>query len=84
MGDRPAEEGLPGPLRVDVDVLVVAGGVGEGVDAPLGDLQPLAHAELLADQLLQLGDAGDDPLGARLCLAHAPSSPLLLLSPDTA
>src|SRR5438874_10048950 len=84
VGDRPAEEGPPGALGVDVDVLVVAGGVGEGVDALLGDLQPLAHAELLADQLLQLGDAGDDALGARLYVAHAPSSPLLLPSPDTA
>ena len=38
-----------GPLDVDVDPLVVAGRVGEPVDAVLVDGDPVAGAELLAD-----------------------------------
>ena len=38
------------PLDVDVDPLVVAGGVRELVDPVLVDLQPLAGAEVLADR----------------------------------
>src|SRR6185437_5057568 len=37
-----------GALDVDMDPLVIAGGVGEGVDAVLGDLHPVGHADLLA------------------------------------
>src|SRR5438067_2066072 len=32
MGDRAAEGPGPGPLGIDVDPLMVAGGIGEGVD----------------------------------------------------
>ena len=60
MGDRPAERPGLGPLDVDVDPLVVAGGVGELVDPLLGDLHVVAVAEVLADERsLQLVDAVD-------------------------
>ena len=49
MGDRAAERPGLGPLDVDVDPLVVAGGVGELVDLVLGDLDVVAVAEVLAD-----------------------------------
>ena len=53
VGDRRAEGALGlGPLDVDVDPLVVAGELGEGVDVGLGDRAPLARADLLADQRL--------------------------------
>ncbi|GAA2135856.1 hypothetical protein GALLR39Z86_38230 [Glycomyces algeriensis] len=42
MGDRAAEGPGGGALGVDVDPLVVAGGVGERVDAVLLDREPLA------------------------------------------
>ena len=38
-----------GPLRVDVDELMVVGDVGELVDLVLGDLEPLAGALVVAD-----------------------------------
>ena len=45
VGDRPAERALGvGPLHVDVDPLVVAGGLGEQVDLRLGDLDPVASS----------------------------------------
>ena len=44
VGDRPAERPVLGPLGIDVDPLVVAGGVGERVDPLLGDLQPVGRA----------------------------------------
>src|SRR6476646_200767 len=40
------------PLGVDVDPLVVAGELGEGVDVGLGDRPPPGRADLLADQRL--------------------------------
>ena len=46
-------------LFVDVDPLVVAGDVGEGVDGVLVHRQPLGGAELLADERLELVDAVD-------------------------
>ena len=59
MGDRPAERSGLGPLDVDVDPLVVAGGLGELVDLLLGDLHVVAVAEVLADERAQLVDAVD-------------------------
>ena len=53
-------------LGVDVDPLVVAGGVGEGVDLGLGDLVPVADAELLADLGLEFVDAGDGEHGREI------------------
>ena len=53
VGDRAAERAGLGPLGVDVDPLVVAGGVGELVDLLLGDLVPLARLQRLADLLAQ-------------------------------
>ena len=63
MGDRPAERAGLGPLGVDVDPLVVAGGVGEQVHPLLGDLDPVAVAEVLAHERAQLLDAVDGPHG---------------------
>ena len=58
MGDRGAEGALGlGPLDVDVDPLVVAGELGEGVDVGLGDGAPLARADLLTDQRLHSLDS---------------------------
>ena len=59
MGDRAAERALGlRALHVDVDPLVVTGRVGEEVHPVLGDLHPVAGAELLALQGRQLGDGG--------------------------
>jgi hypothetical protein len=41
-----------GPLGVDVDPLVIAAELGEGVDVGLGDRAPIARADLLADHRL--------------------------------
>ena len=46
MGDGAAERAGGGALGVDVDPLVVVGGVGEGVDALLVDGEPGAVAEV--------------------------------------
>src|SRR5260370_31892406 len=59
MGDGAAKWPGLGSLGVDVDPLMVAGGIGEGVDLLLGDRVPVAHAGFLADVLLELFDAGD-------------------------
>ena len=48
MSDRPTEGALGRPLGIDVDPLMIAGGLGEGVDALLGDFQPVAVAEVLS------------------------------------
>ena len=59
MGDRPAEGPGLGPLDVDVDPLVVAGGIGELVDPLLGDLERVAVAEVLTGEAAQLVEAVD-------------------------
>ncbi|EXF43928.1 hypothetical protein BAY1663_03669 [Pseudomonas sp. BAY1663] len=56
MGDGAAERRLRGFLGVDVDELVVAGAVGELVDALLVDGEPGGAAQLLADMVLELCD----------------------------
>ena len=54
--DRPPERALRlGALDVDVDPLVVVGRVGEQVHVLLGDLVPVARAQLGAGQPRQLG-----------------------------
>ena len=54
MGDGAAEGALGlGPLDVDVDPLVVAGGLGEQVDLLLRDLDVVAVAEVLAHELAE-------------------------------
>ena len=55
-----------GPLDVDVDPLVVAGRLGERVDAVLGDLQPLGGAEVLAHGVGQLVGRGEGAHAANL------------------
>ena len=57
VGDGAAEGTGLGPLGIDVDPLVVAGGVGEQVDLLLGDLDVVAVAEVLPDLVLQPSDA---------------------------
>ncbi|MCY1464862.1 hypothetical protein D9M71_829380 [compost metagenome] len=49
MGDAGAEGATGGAGRVDVDPLVIAGGLGELVDTRLLDADPRALAQLLAD-----------------------------------
>ena len=54
MGNGPAERRFGvRPFGVDVDPLVVAGGIGEEVDPGLVDLDPVAGAEVLADRYLE-------------------------------
>ena len=73
VGDRAAEGALLlGPLDVDVDPLVVAGGVGEQVHLLLRDLDVVAVAEVLThevaeavDSLHDGGHAGDHARGPR-------------------
>ena len=62
MRDGDTEGAVLGPLGVDVDPLVVVGGVGEEVHPLLGDRLPLGMAELLADELVEGVDAVDDGL----------------------
>ena len=58
VGDRPAEGRFRvGPVHVDVDPLVVSGGVGERVDLLLGHLDPRAVAEVPASRGADLLDA---------------------------
>ena len=47
MGDRAAEGPGLGLLGIDVDPLMVAGGVGEQVHLLLGDLVPVALTQVL-------------------------------------
>jgi hypothetical protein len=65
--DGRAERPLLRPLHVDVDPLVVVGGVGELVDALLRDRHPVTRAEPGAD-------AGEDLVGTAERLAHASRS----------
>ncbi len=46
MRDRPAEGTTGRPLGIDVDPLVVVGGIGEQIHTVLSDLQPLRGSEL--------------------------------------
>ena len=48
MRDRPAERAAGRTLRIDVDPLMVIGGVREQIDALLCDLQPIGRTELAA------------------------------------
>ena len=51
MGDGGAEGPRRGPLGIDVDPLVVAGGIGEEVDLRLVDHVPVGEPEVLAREL---------------------------------
>jgi hypothetical protein len=64
--DRAAERRVLGALGIHVDPLVVAGGVGEGVDVLLGDLVPVGDAQLLALRLLELVQSRDRSHGREL------------------
>ncbi len=50
MRDGRAERTFGSTSRVDMDPLMVAGGVGELVDPVLGDLQPIAGSEVGANR----------------------------------
>ena len=67
MGDRRTEGAFLRALDVDMDPLVIVGRIGELVDAVLGDLEPLAGTEILADRLLER-------FGAAEFLSHVGSS----------
>ena len=56
-----AERPLGRLRRVDVDPLVVARRLGEGVDLVLVDRVPLGVTEVRAHGLLEVGDAVEDP-----------------------
>jgi hypothetical protein len=60
MGDRGAERSGRGALRVDVDPLVVAGGVGERVDPVLVHGEPVAGAQVRTDGGSQVVGAAED------------------------
>src|SRR5580698_3045273 len=65
MRDRLAARHLPlCPLNVDVDPLMIAGGLGELVDRCLIDQHPFAAADLLADMGLHVGRFLDFEHGA--------------------
>ncbi len=66
MCDGSAEGTGLGSLDVDVDPLVVTGGIGELVHLLLGDLDVVAVAEVLADLGLQTVDAFDDRRHGRI------------------
>ena len=54
--DRPAERTVRRALGVDVDPLMIVGGVGEQVDTVLVDLEPFGGAQFCAlccDELVQ-------------------------------
>ena len=78
VGDRAAERRLLRALGIDVDPLVVAGGVGERVDVVLGDLVPVGDAELLALGPLELVESRDRSHGPELYPARAMAAPLLV------
>ena len=63
MGDGAAERPRRRAVDVDVDPLVVAGRLGELVDPVLLDGQPLAGAEILADRVGELVEAGEGAHG---------------------
>ena len=54
MGDGRPEGPALGPFGVDMDPLVVAGGLGEEVDLLLVDPVPLAVAEVVPDQIVEI------------------------------
>jgi len=54
--DGPAEGAVGGPLGVDVNPLVVVGGIREKIDALLCDLEPLARAELTPRRCRELAE----------------------------
>ena len=60
MGDRGAERAVLGAFRVDVDPLVVPGGVGELVDLVLGDFAVLGDPEVGAGEGEQFVEIDDE------------------------
>jgi hypothetical protein len=53
MGDGASERTGRRLLRLDVDPLMVVGGVGEGINPILGDLEPVTDPDLGVDQVLK-------------------------------
>jgi len=69
--DRAAERAGRSPLRVHVNPLVIAGGVGEQADLLLGHLVPGAGAQALSDAVAQLV-ALEGPFRHRLASQRGP------------
>ncbi len=53
MGDRAAKGRLRSEFGIDMDELVIIGGLCKGIDTLLGDLMPVAHSQLRPDQALE-------------------------------
>src|SRR3982074_104275 len=70
MGDGAAERPVLGSLGVDMDPLMVAGRLGEGINLFLSHGVPIANSGLFADVLLELVDGGD----CLFCHAATPSA----------
>ena len=60
MRDRGAERTGGGSLDIGVDPLVIAGGLGEGIDLLLADHAPFADAELGAGSGAHLVEGSED------------------------
>src|SRR4051794_12745830 len=56
------------PVLVDVDPLIVAGRLRKEVDALLGDIDPLACADLAANRRLELTEVAEDAHVRSSCL----------------
>ena len=70
MGNRGTDGRLAlGPRDIDMDPLIVAGGPGELVDPFLGDLDPVAHADLHPNHRFDFVKVLEDPHRAhcKLC-----------------
>ncbi len=52
---RPYGDSRAARSRIDVDPLEVPGGLGERIDALLGYLEPVGHADFLADGGMDVG-----------------------------
>src|SRR5690606_24670356 len=74
VGDGPSEGAVLRPLGIDVDPLVVTGGVGEGVHLLLGDHELVGPAEVLADEGLELGVAVDGAGHGAIMACSAPTT----------
>ena len=82
MRDRRPERAVGCAHRVDVDPLRVVRRAGEGVDPLLRHLDPRRRAELLADEVAQLGHAAtDEAARIRASDSSLPSSSRLSYSP---
>ena len=78
MGDRAAKGAVGGAGRIDMDELVVVGGVGEGIDHRLIDDDPIRKAGFRADQPADIRER--DFLDHQFLLKKAASKRLTMAS----